>query len=96
MLFSFCIFSPPGECKSQLASVKFDSLASLASVKIILFPPLHSHFGYIEKRSLSMQPIPYNNLPSAIGKTGLMACIYTVIPAVSRKLGNAGARVFVD
>ena len=40
-LWCLCfIFTPPGECKSSLASVKFDSLASLASVNIILFPPL--------------------------------------------------------
>ena len=38
--FAFHFISPPGECESSLTSVKFDSLASLASVKIILFPPL--------------------------------------------------------
>ena len=43
--FSFFIFSPPGECKSSLASVKLDLLARLASVKIILFPPLEAYIS---------------------------------------------------
>ena len=37
--FAYNFLFSPGESKSSLASVKFGSLANLASVKIILFPP---------------------------------------------------------
>ena len=53
----------------------------------------HSVFNIVT----NLQPIPHDHIPSAIGKTGLMACIiYTTKPAVSRKVGHAGACVFGD
>ena len=42
-------------------------------------------------------PIPHDHIPTAIGKTGPMACfINTTEPVVSRKVGHAGAYVLGD
>ena len=50
---------------------------------------------YIVKKNL--KPIPHDHIPTAIGKIGPMACIiYTIKPAVSRKVGHAGACVLGD
>ena len=42
--FLVFIFSVPGECKSSLASVEFDSFANLASVKISTSVILYTFF----------------------------------------------------
>ena len=57
---------------------------------------IFAQFGllYSKKR---LKPIPHDHIPTAIGKIGPMACIiYTIKPAVSRKVGHAGACVFGD
>ena len=50
---------------------------------------------YIVKKRL--KPIPHDHIPTAIGKSGPMACIiYTTKPAVSREVSHAGACVLGD
>ena len=54
----------------------------------------HSDLLHRKKR---LKSIPHDHIPTAIGKTGPMAgIIYTTKPAVSRKIGHAGACVLDD